>query len=301
MTKVRCAFEDQTLELALDCLMPTKKLGRDVRKTPKYKAVLASTREVGVIEPLAVFPESGADADGRYLLLDGHIRLEVLRELGASVATCLVSRDDEAFTYNRQINRLSAIQEHNMILKAIARGVPPERIAAALEVDVERIRSRQRLLDGIAPEVAEMLKDRMVNQGVFPVLRKMKPIRQIEAAEMMVSSNRFTLSYARMILATTRPEQLAAAKSRPKVVGVAPEDLARMEREMEKLNVDYRAVEDSHGDTMITLVVAKGYINRLLGNPAIADYMRRFHGELADGLASTMEAIATDARTPQRE
>lgn len=137
------------MELALDCLLPTKKLGRDVRKTPKYKTDLASTREVGVIEPLAVFPEDGADAGGRYLLLDGHIRLQVLRELGATAATCLVSKGDEAFTYNRQVNRLSAIQEHNMILKAIAQGVPAERIATAFEVDVERIRTRQRLLEPV--------------------------------------------------------------------------------------------------------------------------------------------------------
>ena len=102
-----------------------------------------------------------------------------------------------------------------MILKGIEMGLAPERIAQSLDINVERIRERQQLLKGIAPEVVTMLKDRMVSQGVFTVLRKMKPMRQIVAAEMMVSASRFTVNYARMILATTRPEQLAASRSPP--------------------------------------------------------------------------------------
>jgi len=31
----------------------------------------------------------------------------------------LISTDDEAFTYNKRISRLSAVQEHRMIAKAI--------------------------------------------------------------------------------------------------------------------------------------------------------------------------------------
>ena len=50
---------------------------------------------------------------------------------------CLVSTDDEAFTYNKRVNRIAIIQEHRMILKAIERGVPEERIAKALNIDVK--------------------------------------------------------------------------------------------------------------------------------------------------------------------
>ena len=54
-----------------------------------------------------------------------------------------------------------------MILQAIAKGVAPNRIAHALNINVSRVRERQRLLDGIVPEVVDLLKDRMVSQGVF--------------------------------------------------------------------------------------------------------------------------------------
>jgi hypothetical protein len=35
-----------------------------------------------------------------------------------------LARDDEAFTYNKRVNRLSIVQEHFMILRAIDRGCP---------------------------------------------------------------------------------------------------------------------------------------------------------------------------------
>ena len=37
----------------------------------------------------------------------------------AEQVPCLISKDDEAFTYNKRINRLATVQEHYMILKAI--------------------------------------------------------------------------------------------------------------------------------------------------------------------------------------
>ena len=86
-----------------------------------------------------------------------------------------------------------------MILAAIKKGIEPSRIAQVLGVNVDRIHERQNLLNGIAPEVVEMLKVRMVAHDVFRVLRKMKPMRQIETVEMMISANCFTQSYARRV------------------------------------------------------------------------------------------------------
>jgi Trp operon repressor len=97
----------------------------------------------------------------------------------------LLSKDDEAFTYNKFINRLSAIQEHKMIVEAVKRGVPEEKIAQALNVDVTIIVRKRNLLDGICSEVVEMLKDKIVSGSIFEILRKLKPIRQIEVVTMM--------------------------------------------------------------------------------------------------------------------
>jgi len=301
----RPAFEGRTIAVSLDRIVPTRPLGSHVRRSPKFRTILASVREVGIVEPLAVYPEApNTKANGgespRYLLLDGHLRFEALKVLGAAEALCLVAADDEGFTYNRRINRVSAVQEHRMILKAISKQVPPERIARSLGIDVERIHARQCLLDGIASEAVELLKDRMVSQGAFAVLRKMRPLRQIEAAEMMNSANRFTTGYAKMVLAATRPELLATPKkARP--AEASPEDIARMEREMEKLQHDHSLAEDTLGETILVLVVARGYLARLLRNAAVGDYLTRHHADLAVELSAVVEAIGTDVRGTERE
>jgi hypothetical protein len=77
-------------------------------------------------------------------------------DLGTSEAPCLIADDDEAFTYNKRVNRLATIQEHYMIVKAIERGVSEEKLARALNVDIKRIKTKRTLLDGVCPEVAEM-------------------------------------------------------------------------------------------------------------------------------------------------
>lgn len=80
---------------------------------------------------------------GSYFIVDGHLRIEALRDLGVSSIDCLVSTDDKAFTYNKRVNRLSPPQEHRMIARAIARGFPESRLAEALGINVSAIQRRR--------------------------------------------------------------------------------------------------------------------------------------------------------------
>jgi hypothetical protein len=62
-----------------------------------------------------------------------------LRELSIDEVQCLAATDDESYTYNSRINRLSTIQEHYMIRRAIQRGVAPERLAKALRATLKKV------------------------------------------------------------------------------------------------------------------------------------------------------------------
>ena len=68
------------------------------------------------------------------------------------------------------------------------------------------------MLVGICPEVVELLKDKSVNPERFEVLRKMKPMRQIEAAELMSTAGNYTASYAKALLAATRQADLVKSE-----------------------------------------------------------------------------------------
>jgi hypothetical protein len=127
-----------------------------------------------------------------------------LRDRGVTEVACLISTDDEAFTHNNRVNSIAIIQEHKMILKAIENGVSEERIAKSLNVDVASIRRRWKLPDGICAEAAELLKEKHISLNTFSeLIRRLGPIGQIEAAELMVAMNNFSNSYVRSLVAAT--------------------------------------------------------------------------------------------------
>ena len=182
-----------------------------------------------------------------------------------------------------------------MIQRALDRGVPAEMIAAALGIDAKLVQRRSKLLDGIAPEAVDILKDRPVNPQVFDTLRRMKPERQFATAELMASMNNFTATYAKAILAATRQEDLARPERPKKVKGVTPEQMARMERELESLNRDFRAVEATFGDDVLHLVLASRYIERVIANDAISSYIEGKHPEILAEFRNIVAAGTLDA------
>ncbi|MGD4927047.1 ParB N-terminal domain-containing protein, partial [Xanthomonas citri pv. citri] len=132
------AFEKERVNLPVGAIQPLRLINDAVKKTPKYSQIQSSVREIGLVEPLIVARDRSEK--GKYLLLDGHLRLAVLHELGITETTCLIATDDEAFTYNKRVSRIATVQERNMILTAIKRGVPEERIAKVLNVNVSHVR-----------------------------------------------------------------------------------------------------------------------------------------------------------------
>jgi ParB-like chromosome segregation protein Spo0J len=287
---IRIAFEQDVVTLPVEKLLPTKALPKASTKGVKYSRIAASISEVGIIEPLSVAKQKG----GSYLLLDGHVRLAALREQGVSEAPCIIAHDDESFTYNKRVNRLAVIQEHYMIVRALERGVSEEKLARALNVDIKVIRNRRHLLRGISQDVAELLKDKPVGHVAFQKLRKMKPIRQLEVAELMVSANNFTSSYAKALLATTKPEDLHNPDEQRKATGLSTEQMERLEREMAELSTDYKELEMSYGDDMLVLVVASGFLERLLGKPEIERFLDTRHPEFLENFRSIVQATSLD-------
>jgi hypothetical protein len=275
--ELKIAFETSSLRIPLSQIQPLREVSDQVRKSVKYNQIAASIKEVGIIEPPVVV----RDRENRELfhLLDGHLRVEISKEQGIKAVVCLVATDDEAFTYNKRVNRLAIIQEHKMIMTAIQKGVPEERLARALNVNISSIRSRRRLLEGICPEAADLLRDKHVPINSFHELRKLKPMRQIEAADLMVAMNRYTISYARSLVAAT-PENQLVEKKQKRLKGLTPEQIARMETESANLQREFKMIEQDYGADHLDLVLAVGYIGRLLGNAKVVGYLAQYQPEI---------------------
>ena len=276
---IKQGFQEKLIEIGVEELLPTKNISIHAMKCRKYGQVLSSIREVGLIEAPVVAPLKKGKG---YLLLDGHLRIMALKELGVERVSCLISTDDETYTYNKYINRLSAVQEHRMIVKAIQSGVSEEKLARALNLDISTIRNKKCLLEGICPEAVELLKDKAVPEPVFRVLKKMKAPRQINAAMLMNDQNKFTSNYAKALLDATPANQLVnKGKPRKETPAILARQ-ARLEEESLALSREIGSLKEQYGTAMIDMTSMQAYLKSLLGNEAVAKYLRELHGPIHD-------------------
>lgn len=289
--KIKQAFDGQCRILPIEAILPVHSIRKNFRISHKYRQIVTSIREVGLVEPPVVVED--AKKRGTYLLLDGHLRIEALKDIGTTEVECLISTDDEAFTYNKRISRLSAVQEQRMIAKAIERDVPKERIAKALHINIRSVDRKARLLDGICTEAVALMKDKTCPMAIFDVLRKMSPLRQIEAVELMINANNFTVSYVSAILAGTPQSQLADVETPKRMKGMTAEAMQRMERELSRLQESITSIQDSYGKDHLQLTVVKGYVAKLLGNARISRYLVQHHPEFVAEFQNIAEMTTT--------
>jgi ParB/RepB/Spo0J family partition protein len=286
MNTPKISFELKKVRLSLDVILPVRKINNPQKTIGRYQTIVASIKEIGLVEPLMVFPQK--KQPGNYLIVDGHLRYHALKELGITEADCIVSLDDESFTYNSRINRVSPIQEHAMIMKAIQNGVSPERIAAALNLRVDQVRDTMNLLNGIHPEAVEILKDKQIAQNAIRFFKRVTSLRQIEMAELMVSANIYTGGYAEALVMGTPKDQLLNPDKPKQVKGLSAEEVARLEQEMRAVEPNFKAVEQSYGENVLHLTFAKAYVKKLLSNVKVVRFLTSKHIEIL----SEFEAVA---------
>ena len=271
--RIHLAFDQDFLTIPVAAIVPLKTLPAGARESRSYSQVLSSIKAIGLIEaPVVMADEKNA---GTWFLLDGHLRLEALKELGIAEVECLLAADDDTYTYNKRVNRIPPIQEHRMIARAMERGVSSADIAAALNLEVGSVLRRFRLLEGISPEAAEMLKDTPCSMKVFDILRQMTPVRQIEAADLMIGQNNFTVMFSRALRAATSENQLTTTRKGRGTGKPTPsgQQIARMERELAALQTQVKSVEETYGIDNLHLTVARGYVAKLLANNRVVRWL----------------------------
>jgi hypothetical protein len=255
--RVALGFELTSLRIPIADIEPLRVVTAAIRKSVKFGQIAASIAEVGLIEPPVVIRKP--HVHDRFQLLDGHLRIDILKARGEADVVCLIATEDEAVTYNKRISRLATVQEHRMILNAI--------------------QTKRRLLEGICDEVVTLLQDRHVPINTFKELKKLRPMRQISVAETMIALNRFSVSCARSLVASSPQSDLVRSERRT-VKGLSDTQLERMEQEAGNLDREFRLIETEYGNDHLDLVLATGYLCRLIDNVRIVHHLARSHPEV---------------------
>lgn len=288
MSTPKLSFEPERFTLGIDQILPLRIIKEPQKSFSRYKTMLDTMKIFGLIEPLVVYRQKA----GSYLLLDGHLRLSAARELGFKSVDCIASTDDESFTYNAKINRISPVQEHKMIMQAIHNGASPEKIAAALNRSVEEIHANTQLLAGIDDETVDIIKDKRISVGALKILKRVTPVRQVEMAQLMSAVNNFTESYARALLVNTPVDFLTEREKRRRNAVPRPEELEQIEKEVKEMMNDFKAAEEAHGERVLQFSFMRAYIRKLLDNAKIVRFLNSNHNDI---LAQFEDIAATDS------
>ena len=155
---------------------------------------------------------------------------------------------------------------------------------------VRVIMASLRLLNGIDERAADLLKNKNISQPAVRMLRKVKPARQVEIAEMMVAANNFGMGYTEALVLGTDPQMMAHPDVDKLKKGMSAEDIARMQNEMESLERDLKTATDNYMENMFTLQTAQTYIKNLLKNTKVAGYLAKHHAEIQNVLAEVAAA-----------
>ena len=110
--KVAMAFEPDSVTIAVADILPMRLVDDSVRNSRKFQQIGASVREIGIVQPPIVARRP--ELKGKYLLLDGHLRIKILKDMkytatGAVRRRTSVARSDSWATQRRtSIQRTSS-------------------------------------------------------------------------------------------------------------------------------------------------------------------------------------------------
>ena len=274
MKTLKPAFDLNCIKIAIDELQESAPR-KDFRVLASYQYILASIKSLGVIQPIVVTKIS----NGKYKILDGHIRFYALRELGQKYVYCIVSTDDERYTFDAQINGLSTFQRAGMIQRVVDSGVPLEHIAESLGFSVSKLKAELDVTRGIDKAAIDILKSANVPRATLQALRKVKPLRQIEIAERMVSEGKFTCIFVSGMVMATPPNMLvnpnSTSRSRPEDIL----EITSIETNSKNLMARVREAEEKYSTQIYELTIICGFLNKLFKNPKIDSYIQRNFSE----------------------
>ena len=88
--------------------------------------------------------------------------------------------------------------------------------------------------------------------------------------------------------------QLVDGKKPQKLTGVTQEQMSRMEREMANLQGQYKLVEQTYAEDVLNLVLARGYLAKLLDNKSVVRYIKQRRPEVLEQFEVIVETTSLD-------
>jgi hypothetical protein len=271
------------LDVPIVKLVPLKK--RKINKQA-FNRISASIQKHDLIAPLLVYPENS-----HYIILDGHQRYMILLELGIETVPCAIWNQKEAFSSNRMVNHLSAVQENRMIEKALTE---LDEVTIAETFGLNRISHRQNkaLLKQLHSEVAIALDKNKITKACAKELTYVTTERQAEILKAMKQYNDYSIVFIRNLILKTpskqRSRKRAGTQNPWMQKGQNKNSLMKKFQEAERKHDFYSRLYQQYSIDLLKLVI---YVRSLINTPRIREYLQTHHVKVL----TCFENIVADA------
>jgi hypothetical protein len=130
-----------------------------------------------------------------------------------------------------------------------------------------------RLDEGLKPDITVAIRMTATNEAIRDYYLLPAIDMTWENLRMAEENGVYLDGYAEALVLGTPKDQLAQPE-KPKVKeGLSAEEIGKLEHEMESLERDLKAVEESYGENMLNLTCARGYIKKLLDNAKVVRFL----------------------------
>lgn len=264
-------FQKDTINFNIYLLNPSKSIPINIKQSKKFLQIKKTLKTIGLIEPIIVYIDSKTS---EIKIIDGHLRVEALKELGQKKVKCLISKIYDTYTPNNKVNRITIIEEQKMIKKAINKGVPAKSLCEALNISMESLKGKITILDNISPQVITLLSNQHVPKTTFYILKKMKEIRQIECTHLMLSLENFSVKFADSLLHKTDSSLLVSGKKEKTQQKEAHRDvIIRLEKELSQICIENEKIKETYGVNSLKFSIIRSNIQKILDNSKVLHWL----------------------------
>jgi len=284
MNNETTAHEIDGRDIDIASLKPLHERAINFATNRGFRKIVASISAIGLIEPLNVFPEGD-----HFIILNGFLRYMACKQLGLATIPCIVARANQAYTYNKNVNRLSGFQETRMLKKALE-SINEATVAKTFGLKSIRYRLARNLEGQLHPSVVAAFKDDRVGKNCANEFTNVVPERQVEILAEMKRVSDYSPAFCRtLVIRTPSPQRVkkkgqrrewAADDDRKKAL------VARLEH-AEQQNDFYASLYRRYSTDLLRVTF---YIRKMLSVPQIEQHLAAHHAETLTRLRGVVEA-----------
>jgi uncharacterized ParB-like nuclease family protein len=263
-------------DIPLENLVPLHPREINFEKNSKFKMLLSTIKAVGLLEPLSVYKENG-----HYLILDGYLRFKACEKLGAKTLPCIVCKEKEAYTTNREVIAPSPIQEAKM-MRAALNVLDESFLAGTFGVKSIKYRLAKATMEKLHPSIIKAMDEDLISRTCATEISYVAIKRQLEIFKEMQRTGDYSLSFARALVIKT-PQELCNTniKKHIRVIqspAVRQTLVNKLERVEERHDFYYKHFRQYSSD----LVKISIYIRKLITDEEIKEFLRTKYPEVLE-------------------